>query len=138
MLFLLIVRQADVAVLRFPGHIPPEPVGWLKRSAASLIVKFHFGNDEAVMPAAIDIDLDGVGFPGHVVAHLGQPPARRRGPERFKLLHAQANLALLPLASRPPLVGQGPDRPLLAEANLEATPAHGKISLLNGVVRAFF
>src|SRR2546423_5638059 len=124
------MRERDVAVLRFARHIAAQPIGPLEFRGAFLIVEFYFGNDQAVMPATIDIDLDRMLFPWNVVAHLRQTPAGRGGPECLELFEAQANLALLAPASRSFLVGERKHGALLSQSHLEAAASHRQITLL--------
>src|ERR1700694_3993925 len=113
--------ERDVAVFRLAGDIAANPVRRLESRAAFLIVEFHLGHDQAVMPPGVNINFDRVFFPRHFVAAHGQTTTRRSWPERIKLLHAQPNLPLFARAFRPLLEGERANRAFLAQTHLNAT-----------------
>src|SRR2546425_9954354 len=55
--------ERDVAVFRLAGDIAANPIRRLESRAVPLVIEFHFGHYETIVPAAINIDLDRIGFP---------------------------------------------------------------------------
>src|ERR1044071_4785397 len=129
--------ERDVTVFRLPGDIAANPIRRLESRAAFLIIEFHFGHNETVVPAPINIDLNRVGFPRHIVANLGQSATDGGRPEGIELFEAQTNLTFFPFAFCPLLESKRADGAFFAQTNLKAAGPNREIALFDDIMREF-
>jgi hypothetical protein len=67
---LLCKGETYVAVAFFARHFPSKPPRRLESAATGSIRKFHLRDDEALVAAAIDVDLNQQTFPWDLVTHF--------------------------------------------------------------------
>src|SRR5207248_2190137 len=72
-----------------------QPIWRLKILRRFFVIEFHFRDDEAVMPATVDIDLHNAISERNIIACFLEPLARGRGPERIELYWRQLHFAFL-------------------------------------------
>jgi hypothetical protein len=66
-----IVRERNIAVTRLPADVFAHPIGRLESLAAFFIWEFYFRDDQAIVPAAVDVDFNGVLSPRNFVTDFG-------------------------------------------------------------------
>ena len=62
--------QPQIAIAFFAGDFATEPRRWFKAPAGCVTWKFNFGDDQAVIFTAVNIDLDLVSFPRNLITDL--------------------------------------------------------------------
>src|SRR5947208_2161716 len=82
-----------VAVTRIARHVVAQPIWRLEILRRLFVIELHFRDDEAIMPAAVDIDLNDAISERNIVARFLEPLAFGRGPERVELHWSQLHFA---------------------------------------------
>src|SRR5438270_2593452 len=124
-----------VAVTRIARHVVAQPIWRLEILRRLFVIEFHFRDDEAVMPAAVDIDLHDAIFERDVVAYFLEPPAFGRGPERVELYWRQLHFAFLADVADAALVSERVTLVRFSQPHLKAVVETDKIPLRNLRVR---
>src|SRR5437763_9525158 len=120
-----------VAVTRIARHVVAQPIWRLKILRRLFVIEFHFRDDEAVMPAAVDIDLHDAISERDVVTCFLEPLALGRGPERVELHWRQLHFAFLADVPDAALVSERVTLVRFPQPHLKAVVETDKIPLRN-------